>query len=57
MKEINKVIARNLFYSLILDYDLEGYASGRILNDGNFVCNIVSNSVENLVEKFYRKEY
>jgi len=56
-KPLNKEIARQCFAALMLDYEGEGYASGRVLIDGWWKADLVADSVEALKEKFYNKEY
>ena len=57
IRPLNKEIARICFASLVLDYEFEGYASGRVLVDGWYKADIVADSVESLITKFENHEY
>ena len=58
----NEVIARNLFLSLILDYEYpetDGIPAGvycRVLNDGYYYGFIHAGSREDAIQKFYKHE-
>ena len=62
MKCKNEVIARNLFFTLILDYEypeINGIPAGvycRVLNDGYYYGSICAGSREDAIEKFYKHE-
>lgn len=62
MKCKNEVIARNLFFTLILDYEyqeMDGIPAAvfcRVLNDGNYYGSIQAGSREDAIEKFYKHE-
>ena len=62
MKCKNEVIARNLFFTLILDYEyleIDGMPAGvycRVLNDGNYYGTIKAGSRTEAINKFYKHE-
>lgn len=58
----NETIARNLFLSLILDYEypeIDGIPAGvycRVLNDGYYYGSIHAGSREDAINKFYNHD-
>ena len=56
-KPLDVEIARKCFATLVLDYESPDYASGRVLIDGWYKATLTANNREELIQKFYNKEY
>jgi len=61
MKELNQVIARNLFLTLVLDYeyrfnDLSGVYC-RVLNDGYYYGQLTATNRDEAINKFFNRQF
>ena len=55
MKELNQVIARSGYTTLVMDYGCKGYTTGKLLYQGYYIGRLVSDSKNGLIKKFYEE--